>query len=137
MKNPQLSVKGFIVNEKGELLIVRRSKSEKHFPNAWEIPGGRLDVGEDPFDGLTREVKEEVGIDVDVLNPIKVSHFKRQDGQQITMIVFACKPWSDKVSLGKEHTAYEWIPLGKAATKLIPEFHPELELFNRFFKDKI
>ena len=58
--NPSLAVKSFIVNNKGELLIIKRDSNDVHCAGNWEIPGGRLDPGEDPFEGLKRETKEAV-----------------------------------------------------------------------------
>ena len=61
-----------------------------HKPGAWEIPGGRLEIGEDPHLGLKREVKEETQLDIKVLQPLSVNYFTRDDGQIITGIVFVC-----------------------------------------------
>lgn len=45
------------------LVTVRAREPEK---GRLDVPGGFLDVGEDPIQGLKREVKEEVGLDIDV-----------------------------------------------------------------------
>lgn len=39
----------------------------------WDLPGGRLHVGEDPQDGLKRELKEELGAEVEVGEPFFVT----------------------------------------------------------------
>ena len=52
--------KAVIIKEDGALLLLR-SAGEK-FPNKWDLPGGHIHEGEDPKDGLIREVKEETGV---------------------------------------------------------------------------
>ena len=52
--------KAVIIKEDGALLLLR-SATEK-FPGKWDLPGGHIHEGEDPKDGLIREVKEETGI---------------------------------------------------------------------------
>jgi len=59
--NARLAVKAFIVH-KNKLLIVKRAKDEVHMPEIWELPGGRLNPGEDPFIGIIREIREETGL---------------------------------------------------------------------------
>jgi len=135
MNNFRIAVKSFIVNNRNELLLIKRRDNDPHTPGAWEIPGGRLELGEDPFEGLKRETKEETGLDVEVLNPLKVHHFTREDGQKITMITFLCKPVSNSVNLSKEHTNYLWAGLDNAISKLHSAFHEEVKIFkNNFLK---
>ena len=47
----------------GRVLLARRAHPP--FKGFWDIPGGFLDEGEDPLDGLRRELKEETGLDVE------------------------------------------------------------------------
>ncbi|PCI30130.1 NUDIX hydrolase [Candidatus Kaiserbacteria bacterium] len=52
------SVKAIIINEKKEFLL---AKEENGY---WELLGGGLDFGEDPTEGLKREIFEETGLEV-------------------------------------------------------------------------
>ncbi|MDE1811057.1 MAG: NUDIX domain-containing protein [Candidatus Micrarchaeota archaeon] len=136
MDSFRVAAKAFILNSKGEVLMVRRGDDNPHKPGAWEIPGGRLELGESPFDGLKREVLEETGLSVRILNPLKVHHFTRDDGQKITMIVFLCRAESEEVRLSGEHTAHIWMDTELASMKMVPDFNEEIEIYNRLFKPK-
>ncbi len=130
-----VAVKSFIVDDE-KLLIIKRRPDDVHRPSQWDIPGGRLDAGENPFDGIKREIKEEVGIDIDVVAPIEVQHFTRDDGQRITMIIFLCRPLSKQIKLSKEHTEYEWMEIDKAEES-VKWLHNTISNFNKYFKGKI
>jgi 8-oxo-dGTP diphosphatase len=55
----RLSLKGLILNEtRDKFLIVQENNG------LWELPGGGLDWGENPQDGLRREIEEEMGLRV-------------------------------------------------------------------------
>jgi mutator protein MutT len=110
MDNFRNAVKAFIVKN-GEVLLIRRRSNDVHKPGEWDIPGGRLGLGEDPIAGLKREVQEEVGINVDIEMPIDIHHFTRDDGQKITMIIFWCIPLSTDIVLSEEHQEHKWISL--------------------------
>lgn len=59
------SVYAFIFNEKGEVLLQKRSSNKKLWPNLWDITaGGHVLAGEFGIQALIREVKEELGIDI-------------------------------------------------------------------------
>lgn len=59
------AVYAFIINDKGEILLQKRSNNKKLWPNKWDVPvGGHVDSGEFGFQALIREAKEELGIDV-------------------------------------------------------------------------
>ena len=131
-----LAVKSFIVNDKNELLLVKRHDNEIQCPGAWEIPGGRLELGEDPFEALKRETKEETNLDIEIQNPLRVHHFERDDGQRITMISFLCRPKSNSVVLSEEHTDYKWIEIEKANSEIHKGFKKEVEVLNKNFLNK-
>src|SRR3989344_6959854 len=105
MENFRVAIKSFIVQE-GKLLVIKRRSDDVHKPGQWDIPGGRLELGEDPMEGLRRETQEETHLEVDIVLPLEVRHFTREDGQKITMIIFLCKLLGGELRLSKEHQAY-------------------------------
>ena len=54
---------GALCVDNGRVLLARRAHPP--FEGFWDIPGGFLDEGEDPLDGLRRELKEETGLEVE------------------------------------------------------------------------
>lgn len=45
-----------------EMLVERRKDTDSFFPGQWLFPGGKLDEGEDPENGMIRECHEELGV---------------------------------------------------------------------------
>lgn len=54
----------FIVNSKGQTLLQRRSANKRFNPNMWAVCAGHVDSGEKLESAALREIKEELGIDV-------------------------------------------------------------------------
>ena len=53
-----------ILNENGEVLLLKRSPTDEFHPNTWCLPGGGVDFGKEGIsEGAYRELKEEVGIE--------------------------------------------------------------------------
>jgi len=59
---PEPTVGGLIVNGEGKILLAR---SHKWF-DKYTLPGGHIELGETAEEAVRREVKEEVGLDVEV-----------------------------------------------------------------------
>ncbi|MFA5994556.1 MAG: NUDIX domain-containing protein, partial [Parcubacteria group bacterium] len=57
-----IGVFGIIRDEKNRVLLVLRQDYD-----LWNLPGGGLEKGESPWQGVVREVKEETGLDVEVV----------------------------------------------------------------------
>ena len=56
----------WIINDKKELLLQKRSATKKSHPNCWDISGaGHIRAGESVIDGAIRELKEELGVEVE------------------------------------------------------------------------
>ena len=55
----------WIMNNKKELLLQKRSATKKSHPNCWDISGaGHIRAGENIINGAIRELKEELGVEV-------------------------------------------------------------------------
>ena len=64
--NPSAAVAAFILNSRGQLLTLRRSKAPAK--GTLDLPGGFVDIGENINEALMREVKEETGLIVSEFN---------------------------------------------------------------------
>lgn len=126
--NQGIATKAFIVKD-NKLLILKRSKEDIQAADCWEIPGGRLDPGEHPELGLKREVKEETNLDIEIQKPLNIQHFKREDNQIITMLIYLCKANNNNINLSIEHSNHEWISIENAKEKLIEFFHKEIDIY--------
>ena len=60
--NPCSATAAFIVNDRGEMLVVRRAKEPAK--GTLDLPGGFVDMYETVEEGMRREIKEETGLDV-------------------------------------------------------------------------
>ena len=71
MANPQKQITivvALVVNEKGEILLGKRNQPENsEIHGKWEFPGGGIEFGEQAEEALLREVKEETGLEVEVV----------------------------------------------------------------------
>ena len=57
------AVYAFIIDDKGNILLQKRSSNKKLWPNMWDVTvGGHVEAGEFGRQALIREVKEELGI---------------------------------------------------------------------------
>ena len=60
---------GVLVDRRRRILIAQRPPG-KHLAGAWEFPGGKLEPGEKPVAGLKRELREEIGVEIDRPRPL-------------------------------------------------------------------
>lgn len=109
-KTQHAAASAFILHD-NKALVAQRAEDEPFLPNYWENVGGSIDWGEDPVDGLKREVKEEAGLTVEPAKIYSTHHYMHKDqGRQIIEIAFVCKVIGKaNVTLSHEHQAYKWI----------------------------
>lgn len=56
---------GVLLDTDGQVLLAQRPPG-KHLAGMWEFPGGKLEPGEFPVAGLERELREELGVEIDL-----------------------------------------------------------------------
>ena len=80
-----------LINEKGELLLTERPAG-KPLAGIWELPGGKMELGETPEQSLIRELKEELNIEVreDDLESLSFVSY-RYDSCHLIMPIYLCR----------------------------------------------
>jgi 8-oxo-dGTP diphosphatase len=61
-----VGVGAVIVNDQGKLFLAQRGPLAKNERGLWEFPGGSVEFGETLADALSREIREEYGIEIEV-----------------------------------------------------------------------
>jgi len=97
-----------IIRKNGKILLLQRSPDSGFDPGLWELPGGKIEYGENLTEALKREVMEEAGLLIRVGQPVKTWHFIKEPFW-VTSISFSCDYISGNVALSPEHAAYAWI----------------------------
>jgi mutator protein MutT len=128
-----LLVNRAIIIENNQLLLLKRSPEDAHNAHLWEFPGGKVDVGEDIFPGLGREVEEETGL---IIEPAQKLVYA--DSEQILRGKYSGKLYVASAHLllgemqqGEEHVAYSWNTVDEALEyQLTPESRCALIAFN-------
>jgi len=95
MSSLPLIVTAGIVTHAGRILITRRPGGSKH-AGMWEFPGGKLDPGESPPQGLRRELLEELALEVETGDIFEVV-YHQYDWGPVLILAYLCRPLSADV----------------------------------------
>ena len=114
-----LAVGAFILKDK-KILIIKKSPLEKIDAGLWTIPGGKIEKDEPIIDGLKREVKEEVNLDILDFQWLGEDVFE-SNGFWFHAQHFLCHPKNGEVKLEKKLTAFHWLSKDEIENFIFPK----------------
>jgi ADP-ribose pyrophosphatase YjhB (NUDIX family) len=121
------AVSAFVQDEAGRILMIRRTDNDKY-----AIPGGQQEAGETLAQTAVREVKEETGVDIDVVeliglysNPDHVIAYDDGEVRQEFSICFRAKPISGETRTSNESKEVVWVDQKRLDSL---DIHPSIRL---------
>ena len=106
-----------ITDARGRILLARRTEG-RDLAGRWEFPGGKQEPGESPEDALVRELREELGIEARVGDPI-ISVPQQYPDKRLCLDVRHLAGWTG-TPRGHEGQALAWVAPDKLARYDMP-----------------
>ncbi len=126
-----LSAKVVIRDKEGRCLLLKRSMSSKGNPGKWDLPGGKVDAGEDLEQGLLREVTEETGLTISLQRVLGAAE-SESPTKMVAYLILEGKLRSGQVRLSSEHDDFVWVDRqGIADIDIAGQFRPFLEAYGQ------
>ncbi len=110
-----VSVKGVLVRN-AEVALLQNPRDE------WELPGGKLELGETPQECVVREIAEELGLRVEAGPVIDTWVYHISPGVDVLIVTYGCysEPF-DRMTHSSEHKRAQLYPLGEIPALNMPE----------------
>ena len=106
---PPVLLTSGVVERDGEILLLRRARANERAPGQWELGSGRVEPAESPTAAAIREVKQQTGLDVEVVAPIDTFRFVRGGAERLGLLVH-CHVAGGTLALSRQHDAARWVP---------------------------
>ena len=110
-----VTVKGVLIRA-GRVVLLRNERDE------WELPGGKLEVGESPEQCLVREIGEELQLEIEPESLLDSWVYTIVPGVHVVVLAYGCVEKSGgEAILSDEHLEMRWMPLAEVDGLRMPE----------------
>lgn len=117
-----VSVKGVLLSPERELVLLLNERDE------WELPGGRIEIGESSAECLAREIREELNIEVEVGTPVDTYLFEVIPGKRVFIATYRCAlVGSFSPSISHEHKRLGLFSLAALPSGLPPGYRASVQ----------
>lgn len=106
MTKKQIKVVGAAIIKDNKVLAMQRSETMT-LPGMWEFPGGKIEANETEEKALIREIKEELNVDIEILDYINEASYDYDFGT-VSLKVYTGQIISGQLTL-EEHSAGKWL----------------------------
>ena len=112
----------FPVSVKGVVFLDDRAVLLRNEREEWELPGGRLEAGEEPTDCLVREIAEELALEVAVEAILDCWRYDVQGEAEVVIVTYGCRPLDEKnIRISTEHRGFGLFGIGEFDGLSMPE----------------
>lgn len=111
------AAKSLICDPSGRVLLLVRSSEDSHAPGRYDFPGGEVDPGEDLAAAASRELLEEVGMQIspsELVLAYAHTDLSSQNDASLNRVFFIGKATQTEVVLSFEHSDFMWVTLDEA-----------------------
>lgn len=121
-------VTGVLMHQE-KVLLLQKADKDYNYPNKWSFCSGYAKEFESAEEGVLREIKEETGLDAEIIKQGNLITIKDEKlGRNWIVLCFLCKTNSEKVTLCKENQRYEWVtPENIEKYDLVPGLKKDLK----------
>jgi len=109
-----IDVGAAVILHQDKILLAQRNRN-KFMGGRWEFPGGRIEKRESVREGLAREILEELGVEVEVGEPLTIVAHRYKGVMNVNLHVFFCKPKNIDFKIS-EHEDIAWVAPAKLLT---------------------
>ncbi len=104
--------------QQGDCYLLGKRPAGKNHAGKWEFPGGKFEAGENLQQALARELKEELGIQVESCQPLAVHHHDYGD-YSVQLELARVGRWLGQAE-ALEHSELGWFKLAQMASLELP-----------------